>query len=1297
MKNKQKNIVITSLIVIGVILAVVIGMKVLPNSFALENTYEDTTPNVVVDTSMTYNKSANTIDMNVYNGKSSAITINKYIYSSGNSTSYTTVALSSPVTIEKNSTKTITISNVSDKFSELNTDTLNVGVQYSVDGNLYNTTNKIGSLPTYDESKKNTKNNEQTAEEFTIYANTKASDWENNESLFNSAKMFINITDTNIHMEKTEKLEDLQVKYQMKSNYLYAWYFENPLKETTYRAKMLNQDNYSNYLDYFDYTYPSDTYTGKGAFGYDSKTLSLLGTPKQVVTDQTVIPTFFWYLGAKNIFNNWTWQHTSENGNIYTSEKIPQFKLTVYDKNSLSTAIKAAISKLENTTNTNDINSFISLRKLIVEKAIPLYESRKYYTYDGKDIDVNQANIDAVVKELNDFTIGSKSSANYQAYNEIIKKVESLNQDYIITDSYNKLKEVYDRRNDYLNITALYQVKVNNYVKELQDAYNSLEYKRADFTNIKQAQAEATNKIEPVREYFTAIELSNYIQALDTVGSILNKENDPNYNITKQSEIDEATNKLNKEIAILEQLDGNYTEIDKIINEFTNMKKTVTVANKTYNIYKQESLDTVQNAIDSTDRTIKRVKQKKINNQYTTIKSAIDSLVKNDGDYSEVIKALQDKINEVNNTNKTYSDINTALSDAKALKNKEVDNTTLYTAESFKALTDAINSVNVEKKANEQETIYGYSTKISEVALVKSDANYTNVIKELQDKINEVNSTNKTYSDVNTALSDAKALKNKEIDNTTLYTTESFNAFMLVLDKINTTKKIDAQQQVNNYVIALKAASLVKNSADYRKVIKELQDKINEVNNTSKIYNDINAALKDAKKLTNNNISYQEISYDKNGKITDTRKVTSLYKQEAFANLLSILNSIDSDKKIDAQDKVNSYVTSLKSIKLEKNKASYTTIDSYISYIKNTDAYKKNWYKGNGLKVINNYIASIDRTLTIDKQDKLDEKYNKLLNTVSNAEYKDANYGKINSLLATINGLNKNDFTNFDTVLKQIDSIVYGKKINKQSEVDTMYNNLLKAYNGLKKKKTDTPKEDKNNSNKGNNKNNSTNKNEDKTTTDSNKTPSKNENKNSAIIEEIKVNDDVLSLINDSYKYVVAYDVEETNLDIKLVNSKDTYTVEGPERLKVGANNYKIKVTSAAGASYTYDLTVVRKGSTQIEALSIKDTTIHFDKDIYEYDITLADSISSLDLNVNTVEKTAKVQILGNENLKDGSTVTIKVTSIDGTTKSYKLNIKKEQAKEEKKKTSPILFILPIVVIGVVGAYFGLKPKQGTV
>ena len=71
-------------------------------------------------------------------------------------------------------------------------------------------------------------------------------------------------------------------------------------------------------------------------------------------------------------------------------------------------------------------------------------------------------------------------------------------------------------------------------------------------------------------------------------------------------------------------------------------------------------------------------------------------------------------------------------------------------------------------------------------------------------------------------------------------------------------------------------------------------------------------------------------------------------------------------------------------------------------------------------------------------------------------QYKDADYSKVDEAITKANALNKDDYKNFTAVENAIKSVVRGKNITAQSEVDKMAKAIEEAIASLEKKTVNT-------------------------------------------------------------------------------------------------------------------------------------------------------------------------------------------------------------------------------------------------
>lgn len=176
-------------------------------------------------------------------------------------------------------------------------------------------------------------------------------------------------------------------------------------------------------------------------------------------------------------------------------------------------------------------------------------------------------------------------------------------------------------------------------------------------------------------------------------------------------------------------------------------------------------------------------------------------------------------------------------------------------------------------------------------------------------------------------------------------------------------------------------------------------------------------------------------------------------------------------------------------------------------------------------------------------------------------------------------------------------------------------------------------------------------------------------------------------------------------------NQKQTISGTGKKQLKEGQNNFEIKVTAEDGkTTKTYKLTVTREKSNSsageeatgeettentvesndvtennnqeqneeniesdeqkigLSELKIEGLTLspEFKKNVYEYNTKLEEDKESLEIIATPITEGSKVDITGNENLKDGeNTITIIVSDeSDENMATYQINVTKEKKQE---------------------------------
>jgi len=92
---------------------------------------------------------------------------------------------------------------------------------------------------------------------------------------------------------------------------------------------------------------------------------------------------------------------------------------------------------------------------------------------------------------------------------------------------------------------------------------------------------------------------------------------------------------------------------------------------------------------------------------------------------------------------------------------------------------------------------------------------------------------------------------------------------------------------------------------------------------------------------------------------------------------------------------------------------------------------------------------------------------------------------------------------------------------------------------------------------------------------------------------------------------------------------------------------------------------VSKSNNNYLKSLEITDYPINFNKDTTEYNLTVGEDVTFLKIYPAVDYERSTYNIVGNKNLKNGSIIKITVTSEDGQTKDYNLNITKNKTTTE--------------------------------
>ena len=122
-----------------------------------------------------------------------------------------------------------------------------------------------------------------------------------------------------------------------------------------------------------------------------------------------------------------------------------------------------------------------------------------------------------------------------------------------------------------------------------------------------------------------------------------------------------------------------------------------------------------------------------------------------------------------------------------------------------------------------------------------------------------------------------------------------------------------------------------------------------------------------------------------------------------------------------------------------------------------------------------------------------------------------------------------------------------------------------------------------------------------------------------------------------------------------------------------------------------------------LNAITSNIVALSFDKNTFEYHVNVKHDVEKLDLNATAINPNDQVEI-SNQTLKEGdNTIVIKVTSSDGTSKEYKVYVKREKNEAVKQEVEPVkvnnnyykyIIITVCALIGVVLDIMYVRKKR---
>lgn len=155
---------------------------------------------------------------------------------------------------------------------------------------------------------------------------------------------------------------------------------------------------------------------------------------------------------------------------------------------------------------------------------------------------------------------------------------------------------------------------------------------------------------------------------------------------------------------------------------------------------------------------------------------------------------------------------------------------------------------------------------------------------------------------------------------------------------------------------------------------------------------------------------------------------------------------------------------------------------------------------------------------------------------------------------------------------------------------------------------------------------------------------------------------------------------------------------ENNKQLEIGNNIITITITSAGGLTKTYELNIIRQKvlstNNNIKKITIDGKEYKF-KDNTIKDLFITSNNKSLNIEVTPEDKTAKITIEGNDNLKAGdNTITIICQAENGDTQKYYINYHKSMVLTDIVGTAIGVLILALPIIIIIAIIAHKKKKR---
>ena len=205
-----------------------------------------------------------------------------------------------------------------------------------------------------------------------------------------------------------------------------------------------------------------------------------------------------------------------------------------------------------------------------------------------------------------------------------------------------------------------------------------------------------------------------------------------------------------------------------------------------------------------------------------------------------------------------------------------------------------------------------------------------------------------------------------------------------------------------------------------------------------------------------------------------------------------------------------------------------------------------------------------------------------------------------------------------------------------------------------------------------------------------------------------------------SYSVTVPADTESVEVYAEAQDSSATVTGTGTVSLQEGENTINVVVTAENGTTKTYTIIITREAAENTEenteiiegeglaSLSIQNLELSpkFETNVYEYTAKYIGEDTALQIEANPTNEEYQVEIVGNEELKEGENlITILVSDSDGNNvATYQITVNKslvdeealarEQAEQEQRQRMIIGAVIAVVVVIAIIVFIIIRRRR---